>query len=69
MSELPAGGARVTLIVESDDGHYTEVRRVGQLSIGYLLAMCAEGVAEARDEAHLGAVAVAAGEAARRWSG
>lgn len=68
MTDIPDGGARVIVIVESEDGHYTEVRRVGQLKIGLLLAMCLEGIAEARDDHHLGAVAVAAGATARRWS-
>lgn len=67
MSGIPADGARVTLIVESEDGHYTEVRRTGQLNIGYLLAMCISAVGESRNNDQLVAIAEAAREAARRF--
>lgn len=67
MSGIPVDGARVTVIVESDNGHYTEVRRTGQLNIGYLLAMCISAVGESRNNEQLIAVAEAAREAARRF--
>lgn len=67
MSGIPVDGARVTVIVESDDGHYTEARRVGQLNIGYLLAQCISALGEARNDDQLDAIGEAAHEAARRF--
>ena len=66
MSEIPPGGHRVTLIVESADGHYTEIRRVGQLGVRMLLAMCISAMDDSRPTDKLGDMAYAAYDAANK---